>query len=178
MAARASISIFHGSVRRFYGADTRESIYVASILHLSTVRRERHYLRFTFDPIPVSAPHGTAGYAWELGGSRGQLHHVFRPLMVRRTESKSFLHESEESAISSPLWFIRTLVTLHWLCFPWASQNLVQVPFPESRTLSLTGPGIWLVLEQKPRELVKCTNEEKTLILCVCLPMVSVWLAL
>lgn len=147
MASRASFSIFHGSVRRFYSADTRESIYVASILHLSTVRVECHYLRFTFDLISVSARHGTAGYAGEQGGSGGQLHHVFRPLMVRRFESKWFSHESEENAISSPLWFIRTWGTLHWLCLPWASQNFVQVPFPESGTLSFTRTGVHLTLE-------------------------------
>lgn len=67
MAAWTSISIFHGPVRHFYSADTRESIYVASILHLSTVRVECHYLRFTFDLISVSAQHGTAGYAMGAG---------------------------------------------------------------------------------------------------------------
>lgn len=58
--------------------------------------------------------------------------------MVRRTESKLFLHDSEESAISSPLWFIRTLATLRWPYFPWASQNFVQVPFRESGTFCLS----------------------------------------
>lgn len=75
---------------------------------------------------------------WEQGGSGGQLPHIFRPLMVRRLESKSFLHDSEESAISSPLWFIRTLAMLRWPYFPWASQNFVQVPFRESGTFCLS----------------------------------------
>ena len=138
MAASASISIFHGPVRRFYSADTRESIYVASILHLSTVRVEGHYLSFTFDLISVSLGMGLLDMSWEQSGSGGQLHHVFRPLIVRRTESKLFLHKSEQSALSSPLWLIRNLATVHQPRFPWASQNLVRVPFPESGILCLS----------------------------------------
>lgn len=49
-----------------------------------------------------------------------------------------------------------------------ASQHFVQVPFPESGTLSLTRPGIRLTLKQQARELVQCMQEKKTLILCVC----------
>lgn len=51
---------------------------MASILHLSTVRVECHYLRFTFDLISVSAQRGTAGYAvgagwlWRLVAPRFQ----------------------------------------------------------------------------------------------------------
>lgn len=44
---------------------------------------------------------GLLGVLREQGGSGGQLRQVFRLLMVRRTESKSFLHESEERAVSS-----------------------------------------------------------------------------
>lgn len=104
---------------------------------------------------------------WEQGGSGGQLHHIFRPLMVRRTENKLFLHESEQSAISCPLHFIRNLSTLHWPYFPRAFQNFVQLPFPGSGSLCLTldlgyvcswnsNPGSWLNAQMRRKYLSVC----------------------
>lgn len=136
MAACAPIFMFHGSVWRFYRANTREHLH-GFPSHLSTVRGEYHCLRSPFDLISASAWRGTLDLSWEQGGSRGQWSHVFRTLMARKMESKLFLHESEESAVSFPLWFIKTLATLYWSCFLWASQKFVQVPFPESRTFCL-----------------------------------------
>ena len=104
---------------------------------------------------------------WESGGSWGQLHHVFRPWMVRRTERKWFLHESkEESAISSALWLTRPLATLRWPCF----SKLCPSSFPESGTLcfSLDLEYAWL-WNSNSRQLVKFTNgKKKNCILCVC----------
>lgn len=103
---------------------------------------------------------------WEWGGSWGQLHHVFRPWMVRRTERKWFLHESkEESAISSGLWLTRPLATRRWPCF----SKLCPSSFPESGTLcfSLDLEYAWL-WNSNSREPVKFTNGKKKFVFYVC----------
>lgn len=71
MVVRVFIFIFYGLVRRFYGVDIRESIYVVFIFYLLIVRRERYYFRFIFDSIFVLVSYGIVGYAWERGGFRG-----------------------------------------------------------------------------------------------------------
>lgn len=96
------------------------------------------------------------------------MHHVFRPRMIRRFESKLFLHESEKSAISSPLWFIRILATLRWPCFPWASRNFVQVPFPKrelrlSLDLAYAWPG-----NSNPESWSNAQRERKCVVNEVC----------
>lgn len=125
---------------------------------------------------------GLLDMLWEQGGSGGQLHHVFRPLMVRKTESKLFLHESEQSVISSPLCFIRNLATLQRPCFPWAFQNFVQVPFPESGTLCLSLDLVYAWLwNSNPESWLNAWIRRKYLDVCIApfLPLlvVPMWLA-
>lgn len=162
MAAWASISIFHGSVRRFYSAETRESTYGASLLHLWMVRVEATPLLSLW--VWFLCQLGLGVTPWEWDGSWGQLHRVFRPWIVRRTEVFAWI-------LGGKCHFLSFLAHQNFghAVLALLSRTLSKFISRKWGSPSFTGPGISPALKQQPRELVRCTSGKKMRILCVCL---------
>lgn len=150
MAAGASFSIFHGSVRHFYSADTRESIHVASLFHLSTVRVECHHLRCTFGLISVSAEHWTAGDTMERGGSGAGSTMFSDHEWLESLRVNSFCMNQRK--VLFPLFYSSSepWPRCSSLAFPGLPRAWSKCHFQEMGLLSLTVPGICLTLKQQP----------------------------